>query len=163
MKPGETVNNPLHDGRQSERARDIARGATRLLARQGYRSIPELTLVSGRRADLVCVGEKGEIWIVEIKSSLEDFRADNKWPDYLEWCDRFFFAVAADFPAHLIPDETGLILADRYDGELVQMPAEDRLPAARRRSLLLRFARLAAGRLMTVADPEAAYEPLHWS
>lgn len=150
----------LVDGRQSEKARDIARGATRTLALRGFRSLPEVSLATGRRADLMAVDDKGWIWIVEIKSSLEDFRADGKWPEYLEWCDRFLFAVAPDFPVEVLPDDTGLLLADRYGGEIVREAPEHRLAGARRRTLLLRFARLGAGRLMMLSDPEAAYEPL---
>lgn len=148
------------DGRQSERARDIARGAQRALAMRGFRAIPELPLADGRRADLAAVDEAGAIWIVEIKSSLADFRADGKWPDYRAWCDRLYFAVAPDFPTEVLPEETGLILADRYSGEIVREAPEHKLAGARRKAVMLRFARVAAGRLMTLADPEANYEPL---
>jgi hypothetical protein len=150
----------LADGRQSARARDIARGAQRALAARGFRSMPEVSLADGRRADLMALDEKGAIWIVEIKSSLEDFRADAKWPDYRAWCDRLYFSVSPEFPREVLPEDTGLILADRYGGEIVREAPEHRLPGARRKALLLRFARIAAGRLMTLADPEAAYEPL---
>ncbi len=150
----------LEDGRQSERASAIARGASRLLARHDMRVIPELTLVSGRRADLMAVGPKAEIWIVEIKSSLDDFRTDAKWPEYRDWCDRLYFAVAPEFPVEVLPENTGLIVADRFGGELVRQAPEHPLVPARRKTLLLRFARVAAGRLMTLADPEQALEPL---
>lgn len=148
------------DGRQSDRARDIARGTTRALAIRGFRAIPELSLASGRRADLAAIDETGSVWIVEIKSSLEDFRADAKWPEYRAWCDRLYFAVAPDFPREVLPNEAGLILADRYGAEIVREAPEHRLAGARRKAVLLRFARVAAGRLMTLADPAAAYEPL---
>lgn len=150
----------LVDGRQSPRALDIARGATRTLAALGFRIIPELSLADGRRADLFGVDETGNIWIAEIKSSLEDFRSDSKWPDYRAWCDRLLFAVAPDFPVNVLPADTGLLLADRYGGELVRPAPEHRLAPARRKALLLRFARVAAGRLMTLTDPAAAYEPM---
>lgn len=150
----------LEDGRQSPRARDISRGAQRSLALRGFRAIPELTLASGRRADLTAIDEAGSIWIVEIKSSIEDFRSDGKWPDYRAWCDRLLFAVSPDFPVAVLPLDTGLILADRYGGEIVREAPEHRLAPARRKAVLLRLARVAAGRLMTLADPEAAYEPL---
>jgi len=148
------------DGRQSERARAISRGTQRALAVRGLRAIPELSLADGRRADLAAIDEQGNIWIVEIKSSLEDFRADAKWWDYRAWCDRLFFAVAPDFPVHVLPEETGLILADRYNGEIIREAPEHRLPGPRRKAMMLRFSRVAAGRLMTMADPEAGYEPL---
>jgi len=148
------------DGRQSERALAICRGTQRALAFRGFRAIPELVLADGRRADLAAVDEAGAIWIVEIKSSLEDFRTDAKWPDYRAWCDRLYFAVAPDFPLEVLPEDTGLILADRYGGEIVREAPEHRLAGARRKAIMLRFARVAAGRLMTLADPEAAYEPI---
>ncbi len=156
----ESNNAFLTDGRQSERARAICRGAQRALAIRGFRAIPELSLASGRRADLAAVDEQGNIWIVEIKSSIEDFRADAKWWEYRDWCDRLLFAVAPDFPREVLPPDTGLILADRYGGEIVREAPEHKLPGARRKAVMLRFARVAAGRLMTLADPEAAYEPL---
>jgi hypothetical protein len=150
----------LRDGRQSDRAREIARGATRTLAAAGFRAIPEVTLATGRRADLMAVDESGIVWIVEIKSSLADFRADTKWPEYRAWCDRLSFAVSPDFPVEVLPDDAGLIVADRYGGEIVRAAPEHHLPSARRKALMLRFARVAAGRLMTLADPESAYEPV---
>lgn len=151
---------PLADGRQSARARDISRGAQRALALRGFRAIPELVLASGRRADLAAIDEAGSIWIVEIKSSIEDFRTDAKWPEYRAWCDRLLFAVAPDFPLAVLPEDAGLILADRYGGEIMREAPEHRLAPARRKAVTLRLARVAAGRLMTMADPEAAYEPL---
>lgn len=158
--PGDTPPVGLGDGRQSARARDICRGVSRALALRGFRAIPELTLADGRRADLAAIDEAGNIWIVEIKSSLEDFRADWKWPDYRAWCDRLLFAVAPDFPQEVLPPDTGLILADRYGGEIIREAPEHRLPAARRKTVTLRLARVAAGRLMTLADPASALEPV---
>jgi hypothetical protein len=131
-----------------------------MLALRGFRTVPELSLADGRRADLAAVDSAGEIWIVEIKSSIEDFRSDAKWPDYRAWCDRLLFAVTPDFPTEVLPEDCGLILADRYGGEIVREAPEHRLAGARRKAIMLRFARVAAGRLMTLADPEAAYEPL---
>jgi hypothetical protein len=150
----------LTDGRQSDRARDISRGTQRTLALLDFRAIPELTLADGRRADLVAVDTTGAIWIVEIKSSIEDFRTDAKWPDYRAWCDRLYFAVAPDFPVEVLPEDAGLILADRYGGEIVRPAPEHKMAGARRKAVTLRLARVAAGRLMTLADPGAAYEPL---
>ncbi|MFM9941113.1 MAG: MmcB family DNA repair protein [Hyphomicrobiaceae bacterium] len=150
----------LDDGRQSARASDIARGAARLLAQHDLRCITEVTLANGRRADLLAVGPKGEIWIIEVKSSFEDFRTDSKWPAYREFCDRLYFAVAADFPEDVLPEDVGLMICDRYGGEMLREAPDHALATARRKALLLRFARVAAGRLMTIKDPEQALEPL---
>jgi hypothetical protein len=133
----------------------LARGVARHLAGHGFVALPEVTLPSGLRADLMAMGPKGEIWIVECKSSRADFRADGKWAGYLEWADRFFWAVGADFPADILPPGSGLILADEYGAEIATMPAVQPLPAARRKALTLRFARLAAARLVAVTDPGA--------
>ncbi len=160
MSPLGQTSPALEDRRQSPRARDVARGTCRALGLRGFRAIPEVSLADGRRADLMAIDDAGNIWIVEIKSSIEDFRADGKWPEYRGWCDRLLFAVAPDFPREVLPADTGLILADRYGAEIVREAPEHRLASARRRALLLRFARMAAGRLMTLADPEAAYELL---
>ena len=146
------------DRRQSARALEIARGACRLLALYGMRAIAELPLANGRRADLIAVAEDGTIWIIEVKSSIEDFRADQKWPEYRDFSDRLLFAVAPDFPREVLPEGTGLIIADRYGGEIVREATEHKLPAPRRKALLIRFARVAAGRLMGIADPERSYE-----
>lgn len=160
MSAPDETSQPLSDGRQSARARDIARGTSRALGIRGFRAVPELSLADGRRADLMAIDDAGTIWIVEIKSSLEDFRTDGKWPEYRAWCDRLLFAVAPDFPREVLPEDTGLILADRYGAEIVREAPEHRLAGTRRKAITLRFARVAAGRLMTLADPEAAYEPL---
>lgn len=145
-------------GPEPRLAVEIARGATRLLAAHGFASVVELPLANGRRADIAAVGRGGEIWIVEVKSGVADFRADTKWPEYRAYCDRFFFAVMADFPAGLLPEDTGLILADRFGGELARPAPEHVLPAARRKAMLLRVARTAAARLSGLADPEAQHE-----
>ena len=158
--PDDTSPPGLDDGRQSARARDISRGARRALALRGFRAIPELTLADGRRADLVAIDEAGSIWIVEVKSSLEDYKADSKWTDYRAWCDRLLFAVAPDFPREILPADTGLILADRYGGEIVREAPEHRLTGPRRKAVTLRLVRVAAGRLMTLADPASALEPV---
>ena len=144
------------DGRQSPTALAVALGARRLLAAQGFASVTELTLASGRRADILALGADGTIWIVEIKSSLADFRADGKWPDYRGFCDRFFFAAPEDFPTEILPRETGLILADAYGAAFVRDAPEHRLAGARRKAVTLRFAHAAAGRLHRLADPEGA-------
>ncbi|MCH9809394.1 MAG: MmcB family DNA repair protein [Alphaproteobacteria bacterium] len=147
---------PPEDGRQSEAANQIRRGLGRLLRTHGLAGIPEVKLPNGRRADVMALSDKGAIWIVEIKSSVADFRADSKWPDYLEFCDRFWFAVAPDFPLELLPEKTGLILADGFGGDIERSAPDDPLPAARRKALTLRFARAAADRLTDMYDPKLA-------
>ncbi|HEU4987428.1 MAG TPA: MmcB family DNA repair protein [Rhizobiaceae bacterium] len=139
--------NPLADGRQSERAMVIRRGVQRLLMEMGAAILPELPLATGRRADLVALTRKGDIWIIEIKSSIEDFRVDRKWPEYRLHSDRFFFATHPDVPASIFPDECGFILSDGYGAEIMREAPEHRLPAATRKALMLRFARAGAARL----------------
>ena len=134
------------------RAGEIVRGTLRLLGALGFCGVTELTLANNRRADIAAIGPAGEIWMVEVKSSIADFRADAKWPDYMSYCDRLYFAVGDDFPTDLIPDETGLIVADAFGGAVLRDAPEDRLVAARRKALTLRIARLAAMRLTLVAD-----------
>ncbi len=150
------TNSPPQDGRQSEAACDIARGVARLLRAHGLVAVAEFTLPNGRRADVMGLSDKGDLWILEIKSCLADFRADNKWPEYQEFCDRFFFAVAPDFPIEILPAGTGLVLADRFGGEIERHAEELRLPAARRKALTLRLARVAAERLALLHDPDLA-------
>jgi hypothetical protein len=147
---------PPPDGRQSQTAFGVALGARRLLASHGFASVPELTLASGRRADIMGLGPDGTIWIVEIKSSVADFRADGKWPEYRAFCDRFSFAVPADFPADILPSETGLILADSFGAAVARNAPEHRLAGARRKAVTLRFAQAAAGRLHMLIDPQGA-------
>ncbi len=129
------------------------RGAVRLLESLGHGALTEFPLKSGRRADILSLGQKGEVWIVEVKSGLPDFRADHKWQDYLEWCDRFFFAVGPEFPVAILPDEAGLLIADGYEAMIVREPAPAPLCGARRKALTLRFAHLAARRLSGQSDP----------
>jgi hypothetical protein len=145
------------DRRQSPTALTVARGTQRLLLALGLSCVGELPLVSGRRADLVALGGDGEIWIVEIKSSIEDFRADRKWTDYRMHCDRLFFATAAHVPLEIFPPDAGLILADGYGAELVRDAPEHRLHASTRKSVMLAFARAAAVRLQALADPQGPY------
>lgn len=151
---------PPRDGRQSETAHAISRGAQRLLLSLGLACVSELPLASGRRADLVALGGDGEVWIVEIKSSVEDFRADRKWPDYRLHCDRLFFATGVHVPVTIFPADAGLILADGFGAALVREAPEHRLHPTTRRSMLLSFARAAALRLQTLADPAGPYEAL---
>jgi hypothetical protein len=145
------------DGRQSPTALAVARGTQRLLVAHGLVCISELPLASGRRADLVALRHDGEIWIVEIKSSIEDFRVDQKWPDYRLHCDRLFFATAAHVPADIFPEDAGLIVADAYGAELLRQAPEHRLHAATRRSMMLAFAHTAARRLQALSDPTGPY------
>lgn len=147
------------DGRQSQAALAIARGTGRLLLSLGLASLAEVPLPNGRRADLMALSPAGDITIVEVKSSIEDFRADQKWPEYREFSDFLLFAVAPDFPLEILPPDTGLIIADRYGGEIQRPAPEHRLPAARRKAMLLRFARIAALRQQALADPELRLEP----
>ncbi len=139
---------PLSDGRQSENALLVRRGVQRLFLEMGLAALPELPLASGRRADLIAVSRKGEIWIVEIKSSVEDWKADHKWPDYRTYCDRLFFATHKDVPLDIFPEDCGLFLSDGYGAHLLREAPEHRLPPATRKSVTLSFARAAADRLM---------------
>jgi len=145
------------DGRQSQTALAVSRGTQRLLLSFGMSCVSELALASGRRADLVAVGGDGDIWIVEIKSSIEDFRVDQKWPDYRMHCDRLFFATAPHVPPGIFPPEAGLIVADGYGGEMIREAPEHRLHGATRKSVMLAFARAAALRLQALADPQGPY------
>ena len=148
------------DRRQSETARAVARGTARWLRSMGFSAVSELPLPSGRRADLVALNARGDVWIVEIKSSIEDFRVDRKWPDYRLSCDRLFFATHSGVPLDIFPGDAGLILADSYGAELMREAPEHKLPAATRKAMLVRFAQAAAHRLHGLVDPEAAAAPL---
>lgn len=146
----------LVDGRQSERALLVRRGVQRLFGHLRHAVLPELGLASGRRADLISLSEKGEIWIVEIKSSIEDLKADNKWPDYRLHCDRLFFATHPDVPMDIFPEDCGMILSDGYGAEIMRLAPEHKLAPATRKALTLRFARASASRLL-VAE-QIAYQ-----
>ena len=145
------------DGRQSQTALAIARGTARFLHALGYCVVSELPLPSGRRADLVALGGDGEILIVEIKSSVADFRADQKWMDYRLHCDRLFFATIVDVPCEIFPGDAGLIVADAFGASIVCEAPEHRLVPARRKAVMLRFAHAAALRLQALADPQGPY------
>ncbi|MCJ9428231.1 MmcB family DNA repair protein [Kordiimonas marina] len=131
----------------------ITRGAARLLTELGFAPLAEVPLTNGRRADLVGIGRTGELVVVEVKSGLQDFRSDNKWPEYLAYADRFFFAVDRDFPFEVLDEEaslparTGIIIADRFGGDIVREAAVHKVNAARRKKLTLSIARLGTSRL----------------
>jgi hypothetical protein len=148
---------PPVDGRQSDTALAVARGTGRLLLSLGFCCVSELPLPSGRRADIVAVDAGGEIWIVEIKSSVADFRADQKWMDYRLHCDRLFFATTLDVPCEIFPPDTGLIVADAFGAEMKCAAPEHRLPTATRKAMLLRFGQTAALRLQALSDPTGPY------
>lgn len=134
---------------------DIARGTSRLLRELGYATLSEFRLSSGRRADLCAVSRRGRLVIVEVKSDLADFRADQKWPDYMSHCDAFYFAVAASFPLEVLPAESGIIVADRYTAVIRRAAPVQPIPPGRRRKETLRFALQAAHRLGDLLDPFA--------
>lgn len=143
------------DGRQSPTAAAVQRGCGRLLAQMNYAALTELTLATGRRVDIIALGPRGEIIVIEIKSSLTDYLTDGKWEEYLDFCDRFFFAVPPDFPREVIPLEVGLIVADKYEAEILREGEHDTLlPPARRKALTLQFARVAARRVFRILDAE---------
>ena len=139
-------------------ATEVARGVTRLFCRQDLFAICEMPLPNGRRADLMAIDAKGALTIVEIKVAKADLVGDCKWTDYLDYCDRFFWAVPPALAAILeqdryMPGEAGLIVADRYDAAIVRQAALRPLAPARRKAEVLRFARRAARRLSAQIDP----------
>src|SRR5437868_3684147 len=142
------------DGRQSQTAAAIQKGVCRHLRAAGFATLTECSLASGRRVDVLGLSPSGQIWIVEIKSSLEDFRADLKWPEYRDFCDRLYFAITTDLEPDIMPAEAGLIIADGWGAEIQRDPAEHLLHASRREAMTLSFARAAARRLHGLYDPE---------
>jgi hypothetical protein len=137
----------------------VCRGTLRLLASLGWAGVLEVPLNNGRRADILALGPGGELAIVEVKSSLEDFRTDSKWLEYRDYCDRFYFAVTAEFPSGLIPESCGLIVGDRFGATIVRDSDPVPVAAARRKALTLLAARLAGERLRRLADPEGTGGP----
>jgi hypothetical protein len=144
----------MESSSQAQPGKLLARGTARLLATHGYTTVQELVPARGLRVDLMALGKRGEVWIVECKSGRADFHADKKWHGYLEWCDRFFWAVADDFPMDLLPENTGLIVADAYGGEILRMGPEEKLAPARRKALIQKYAQTAALRLQALNDPQ---------
>lgn len=133
----------------------LTRGVGRAFAALGYAVLTEFRLSSGRRADLICLSMRGEVTIVEVKSSIEDFRADRKWPDYRAWCDSFYFAVPEGFPLDLVPAECGLIVADGFGAAFLRPGPVATLAGARRRALILAIAVAASDRLRRLTDPDS--------
>ena len=133
----------------------LARGTGRLLRSLDHAVLTEFVPARGLRVDLISLGPKGELWIVECKSSRADFTSDRKWQGYLDWCDRYFWAVDGAFPVELLPEDTGLIHADAFGAEIARMAPEHRLSGPRRTKVQRDFARAAALRLQVLADPES--------
>lgn len=131
----------------------LARGVCRHLMDLDFACLEEFTPERGKRVDVMAVGTKGEIWVIECKSSRADYKSDGKWEGYLDWCDRYFWAVDEGFPTELLPVDTGLLIADAYDAEIIRMAPESKLPGARRTALTRRFARHSAMRLQGLRDP----------
>lgn len=155
---GPSAEELLTDGRQSETALGVQRGTGRLLRTLGFSLVTEMPLASGRRADIVALAPGGDFWIVEIKSSLADLRADGKWPEYRVHCDRLFFAAPPALGRDIFPGEAGFIAADSYGAEILDEAPEHRMPGPTRKAMTLRFARLAALRLHSFADPAARFD-----
>jgi hypothetical protein len=143
-----------------ETAQQVARGVSRLLMQEGFSPILEFTLANGRRLDVAALGPDGTVVGVEIKVALGDLKGDLKWPEYLEFCELFYFAIPPEFPDEFVPSGTGLIVADRYGGAIVRPSPVAQIHASRRKAVTLRFAKVAAERLATVielaADPRGA-------
>ncbi len=131
----------------------LARGVARHLRSHNFVSVEEFVPTRGLRVDVLGLGPKGEVWVIECKSSRADFQSDNKWQGYLDWCDRYFWAVDIDFPTELLPPESGLIIADSYGAEIIRMPDEHKLAPARRKVMVQKFATHAARRLQALRDP----------
>ncbi|MTH63598.1 MmcB family DNA repair protein [Paracoccus shanxieyensis] len=140
----------------------LARGVARMLAGLGHAPLAEFVPSGGLRVDVISVSPKGEIWVVECKSCRADFIADRKWQGYLDYCDRFFWAVDCDFPEDLLPEGSGLIRADDWGAELLRMPPETRLAAARRNRLLRDIARVSTARLLSLTDPMGISGAASW-
>ena len=133
-------------------ASDVARGTSRLLIQEGFSPILEFTLANGRRLDVAALGPDGTMLGVEIKVALNDLKGDQKWPEYLEFCELFYFAIPPDFPDEHVPAGTGLIVADRYGGAIVRPSARTMLHSSRRKAVTLSFAKVAAERLASILE-----------
>jgi hypothetical protein len=131
----------------------VTRGVSRFLRSLDRSAITEVVLASGRRADILSIGPTGEIWIIETKSSVEDFRSDHKWPDYRLYCDKLFFASDETVPQDVFPNDAGFILADGYGADIIREAPMHVLAGARRKEILIRVARMASNRLQYINDP----------
>lgn len=140
-------------GARPETTLAITRGVIRMFSEHGLSPLAELSLATGRRVDVAALSKTGEITVVEVKSSVEDYRVDQKWESYLDYCDRFFFAVAPEFPLEMLPEEPGLIVADPYGAAVRREAPLSKLSAARRKAMLIRFGQAAANRIVTLSDP----------
>lgn len=146
---------PVAPARPDE-TRLVFRGMRRHLFAHGWTCVEEVPLASGRRADIVAINHAGFIAIIEVKSSVEDFRTDQKWPDYRAHADWLYFATSPRVPQEIFPADCGLFIADGYGAALIREAPEHRMSAATRKSLLVRLARLASARLIGQLDPGAA-------
>lgn len=135
-------------------AEDITRGVMRLMNGLGFASLTEFKLTNNRRVDVAGIDRAGRFIVVEVKSSIADFRADNKWQEYLDFCDLFYFAVDADFPKDILPGDCGLIVSDAYEAAIIRPAQENTMNGNRRRTQTLRFARTGANRLSGQNDPK---------
>ena len=132
----------------------IARGVTRHFSQIGLSSLSEFSPARGLRVDIITLGMANEIWIVECKSCQSDFKSDKKWQNYLDWCDRYFWAVEANFPIDILPPDTGLIIADAYDASILREAPLKKLSVARRKKIIKSIAKSACNRLLTHTDPK---------
>ena len=146
MEAALTLDTAVRELRRPDITLEVTRGAARLLVGLGFAPLAEVCLPNGRRADLMALGPRGEIVIVEVKSSLEDYRVDRKWGEYAPFCDQFYFAVAPSFPRQVLPEGPGLMVADGFGGAILTESPVTPLAPARRKALTLAFARLAAMR-----------------
>ena len=146
----------IREMRDTSRAEKIFTGVLRMMDELGWAALTEVSLSNNRRADILAISKSGEFLIVEVKSCLADFASDEKWPNYLEFCDHFAFAVDAEFPQEKIPDAAGLIVADGFGGAFLREAPPDKLAPARRKALTLKFARLAAQRFYRVSGATLA-------
>ncbi len=142
----------------AERTLAVCRAATRFCAQRGWAPVHEMPLPNGRRADILALLPDGGFAVVEVKSCARDFLSDGKWPEYREYCDRLYFAVDLDFPQELLPEDAGLLVTEGMETALLREAPDHPLAPARRKALLLRYARVAAGRLAALSDPEGHAE-----
>lgn len=136
----------------------LARGLCRHLRQHNFMSLTEFVPRSGLRVDAIAIGPKGEIWIVECKSSRADFMSDHKWEGYLEWCDRYFWCVDCNFPTEILPKNEGLIIADGFGAEIINYGPEAKLNPARRKAVTKQVARVAMNRLQGLIDPSPSLQ-----